>query len=134
MGSILIIDDEEDIRDALQLVLESAGHEVRVANNGKDGIEVQRSAPADLIISDVIMPEIDGITMIKRIRKEFPGIKVIAISGGGGIQPVAYKPEAITTTAYLAAAKDVGADIVFAKPFERSEIIEAVDNLLLNLH
>jgi len=134
MASILIIDDEEDIRDALQMVLESAGHDVKVASNGNEGVELQRKTPADLIITDIIMPEKDGVTTIKEIRDEFPGIRIIAISGGGGVQPVEYVPEAITTTAYLAAAKEAGADRVFTKPFEREDLIQAVEDLFGQVH
>jgi len=134
MGSILIIDDEEDIRDALQMVLESVGHDVKVASNGNEAVELQRGEPADLIITDIIMPGKDGIDTIKEIRQEFPGIRIIAISGGGGVQPTEYVPEAITTTAYLAAAKEAGADIVFTKPFEREDLIQAVDDLFGKLH
>ena len=134
MGSILIIDDEEDIRDALQMVLESAGYDVKVASNGNDAVELQRNTPADLIITDIIMPEKDGVTTIKEIRGEFPGVRVIAISGGGGVQSAEYVPEAITTTAYLAAAKEAGADRVFTKPFERDDLIQAVDELFAKVH
>lgn len=134
MGRILIIDDEEDIRDVLQLVLERAGHEVRSASNGKEAIELQREQPAEVVITDIIMPEKDGVSAIKEIRQEFPGVRIIAISGGGGVEPVAYKPGAITTTAYLAAAQDVGADRVFTKPFEREDLIRAVDDLLRKAH
>ena len=134
MGSILIIDDEEDIRDALQMVLESVGHDVKVASNGNEAVELQRGEPADLIITDIIMPGNDGVDIIKEIRQEFPGIRIIAISGGGGVQPTEYVPEAITTTAYLAAAKEAGADMVFTKPFERKDLIQAVDDLFGQLH
>lgn len=134
MGRILIIDDEEDIRDVLQLVLERGGHEVRSASNGKEAIELQREQPAEVVITDIIMPEKDGVSAIKEIRQEFPGVRIIAISGGGGVEPVAYKPGAITTTAYLAAAQDVGADRVFTKPFEREDLIRAVDDLLGKAH
>jgi CheY-like chemotaxis protein len=134
MGSILIIDDEEDIRDALQMVLESAGHDVKVASNGNEAVELQRGEPADLIITDIIMPGKDGVDTIKEIRQEFPGIRIIAISGGGGVLPNEYVPDAITTTAYLAAAKEAGADMVFTKPFERKDLIQAVDELFGQLH
>ena len=134
MASILIIDDEEYIRDALQLVLESAGYDVSVAANGNDAIELQRRIPSDLIISDIIMPEKDGVSVIKEMRQEFPGIRIIAISGGGGIDQTAYRPEAISTTAYLAAAKQAGADHIFTKHFEREDLLQAVDKLLKNLH
>jgi CheY-like chemotaxis protein len=134
MSNILIIDDDEDIRDAMQLILEGAGHEVRIASNGNEAIELQRSEPADLIITDIIMPEKDGVNTIKEIRQEFPGIRVIAISGGGGLDLLTYKPEAITTSAYLSAAEKAGADLIFTKPFERKDIIQAVDDLLNKKH
>ena len=134
MGSILIIDDEEDIRDALQMVLESAGHDVKVASNGNDAVEFQREDPADLIITDIIMPGKDGVDTIKEIRQAFPGIRIIAISGGGSVHSNEYVPDAITTTAYLAAAKEAGADMVFTKPFERKDLIQAVDSLFGKLH
>jgi CheY-like chemotaxis protein len=132
MSRILIIDDEEDIRDVLKLILESIGHEVNVASNGNEAIELQRMEPADVVITDIIMPGKDGVTTIKEMRQEFPDIGVIAISGGG--EPVEYKPDAIKTTAYLAAAKQVGADMVITKPFERKELIQSVSELLGKLN
>ena len=129
MSSILIVDDEEDIRDALTMVLEGAGYDVMVVSNGNEAVELQREQPVDLIITDIIMPEKDGVSTIKELRQEFPGIRIIAISGGGGVQPIEYVPDAITTTAYLAAAKEAGADRVFTKPFERRDLIDAVEDL-----
>ena len=134
MGSILIVDDEEDIRHALTMVLEGAGYDVMVASNGNEAVELQREQPVDLIITDIIMPEKDGVSTIKELRQKFPGIRIIAISGGGGVQPVEYVPDAITTTAYLAAAKEAGADRVFTKPFERKDMIKAVDELFAKAH
>ena len=134
MGSILIIDDEQDIRDALLMVLESVGHDVKVASNGDEAVELQRREPADLIITDIIMPGKDGVDTIKEIRQEFPGTRIIAISGGGGVQSADYVPQAITTTAYLAAAKQAGADMVITKPFERKDIIQAVADMFGRLH
>ena len=134
MSHILIIDDEEDIRDVLQMVLERAGYDVNVASNGNVALELMHREPADLVITDIIMPEKDGVSTITEIRQKFPDVRVIAISGGGGIDPMAYKPEAISTTAYLAAAKQAGADHVITKPFEREELLEAVESLLKNLH
>ena len=134
MSSILIVDDEEDIRDALTMVLEGAGYDVMVASNGNEAVELQRKQPVDLIITDIIMPEKDGVSTIKELRQKFPGIRIIAISGGGGVQPIEYVPDAITTTAYLAAAKEAGADRVFTKPFERRDLIDAVEDLFANVH
>jgi len=134
MGSILIIDDEQDIRDALLMVLESVGHDVKVASNGDEAVELQRREPADLIITDIIMPGKDGVDTIKEIRQEFPGTRIIAISGGGGVKSADYVPQAITTTAYLAAAKQAGADMVITKPFERKDLIQAVADMFGRLH
>ena len=133
MCSILIVDDEEDIRDAMKMILERAGHHVQIASNGAEAIEFQRREPVDLMIADIIMPEKDGVSTIKDIRQQYPGIKIIAISGGGGIDMSDYKPESIATSAYLAAAKQAGADFVLTKPFERKELIKAVEDLL-NVH
>jgi CheY-like chemotaxis protein len=118
----------------MQLVLESSGHEVELASNGDEAISLHRTAPADVIIVDIIMPVKDGVTTVKELWNEFPGIRIIAISGGGNIEPVSYQPEALTTSAYLAAAKKAGADRVLTKPFERSDIVEAIDELLNRIH
>lgn len=134
MASILIVDDEEDIRDALQMILESVGYDVKVSSDGNEAVKFQRKEPADLIITDIIMPGKDGVSTIKEIRQEFPHTRIIAISGGGGVHSTEYIPEAITTTAYLAAAKEVGADLIFTKPFERMDLIKAVDELIGKKH
>ena len=134
MGSILIIDDEEDIRDALQMVLESSGYSVKVASDGNEGVELQRKEPAEAIITDIIMPGKDGVSTIKVLREEFPGVKIIAISGGGGVEQAMYKPSAIKTTAYLLAAKEAGADLILSKPFSSQDMVEAVDGLLGKPH
>ena len=134
MASILIIDDEEDIRHVLQMILEGAGYDVRIASNGNHAMDLLREEASDLIITDIIMPEKDGVSTITEVRQDFPDIRIIAISGGGGVDPMAYKPEAISTTAYLAAATQAGADLVITKPFERDDLLHAVQRLLGNLH
>jgi CheY-like chemotaxis protein len=128
MNHILIVDDEEDIRDVLEMILEAEGYSVRVASNGDDALAQQRALPADVLITDIIMPEKDGITLIKMMREEFPATKIIAISGGG--DPVDYQPDAITTTVYLSTAVVEGADEVMSKPFNRESIIQTVAGLL----
>lgn len=134
MASILIIDDEEDIRNVLQMILEGDGYDVSIAPNGNVAMDLLRREPVDLLITDIIMPDKDGVSTITEVREYFPEIRIIAISGGGGIDPMAYKPEAISTTAYLAAATQAGADLVITKPFERDDLLRAVQNLLGNLH
>jgi len=129
MPRVLIIDDEEDIRDALYDVLNRAGFEVDVASTGDEGIDKLRSKPADVIVTDIIMPGKDGVATIKEIRKEFSGAKIIAISGGGNFGSNAYEPNAIKTTAYLAAADEAGADLILSKPFDREALIKAIRDL-----
>jgi len=126
MPRVLIIDDEEDIRDVLYDVLNRAGFEVDVASMGDEGIDKLRSKPADVIVTDIIMPGKDGIATIREIRKEFPDAKIIAISGGGNFGPDAYEPNAIKTSAYLAAAGEAGADVILPKPFDREALMGAI--------
>jgi len=83
MARILIIDDESQIRSMLRLMLERVGYEVDEAPDGLEGIRQYREDPADLIITDLIMPNKDGIGMIIDLKKEFPKVKIIAMSGGG---------------------------------------------------
>jgi DNA-binding response OmpR family regulator len=117
---ILIIDDDEQIRVLLQQMMEWAGFEVSVAENGKIAMRLQQQRPADLVITDLIMPEQEGLETISRLKKEYKGIKIIAISGGGRIGPEAYLP----------AAQELGADRVFCKPFDVQEVVDAVRDLL----
>ena len=130
MPRVLIIDDEEDIRDVLTDVLNRAGFEVEVASTGDEGIDKLRSKPADVIVTDIIMPGKDGVVTIRDIRKEFPDAKIIAISGGGNFGSSAYEPNAIKTTAYLAAAGEAGADLILSKPFDREALMEAIRTLI----
>jgi DNA-binding response OmpR family regulator len=117
---ILIIDDEVQIREMLEQMLTREGYEVVNAPDGKVGMKVCREQDIDLIITDIIMPEKDGIEMILELRHDFPKLRVIAISGGGRLGP----------DGYLEMAKKLGAHKTFFKPFNRKEILEAVRELL----
>ncbi|MCL2458511.1 MAG: response regulator [Desulfobulbus sp.] len=117
---ILVIDDDEQMRTLLRQVMEWAGYEVIEAGNGREGIQKYRKQPADLVITDLIMPEKEGLETINLLKKEYPDLKIIAISGGGRIGPEAYLP----------AAKGLGADRVFSKPFDVRELAETVKELL----
>ena len=117
---VLIIDDDEQIRVLLEQMMHWAGFEVMVAENGKVAMQLQRENPADLVITDLIMPEQEGLETISRLKKDYGGIKIIAISGGGRIGPEAYLP----------AALELGADRVFSKPFDVQEIVDAVREML----
>jgi CheY-like chemotaxis protein len=130
MKRILVIDDEPFVRDALKRVLEEDELQVDVAADAETAL-VQLNAQAyDLVILDIIMPGMDGVELLRRLRAEFPGLRVIAISGGGNFELGGYGPDAVTTRAYLAAAANVGADAVLAKPFETAELEELIRPLL----
>lgn len=130
MASILIIDDEEDVRLVLKEVLERAGYEVSVAENGLEGLQLLERDEVDLMITDVIMPGIDGVTTMQRARGMYPNMPVIVITGGGNIAPMEYEPGAIKTSAFLASATKAGANRTLTKPFGRKDILEAVQELL----
>ena len=117
---ILVIDDDEQMRVLLRQVMEWAGHEVVEAADGREGTRLQRQHRADLVITDLIMPEQEGLETITALRRDYPGLKIIAISGGGRIGPEAYLP----------AARELGADRVFSKPIDVQELAETVRELL----
>lgn len=120
MTRVLIVDDEEMVRITIRQMLEKVGLQVDVANNGETGLERQRADPADLLITDIIMPDMDGIEMIIEFRKEFPKTKIVAVSGGGRLG----------NQDFLKVAKQIGADAVLPKPFKRSELLEAITRAL----
>ncbi len=120
MARILIIDDESQIRSMLRLMLERVGYEVIEAADGLEGIRQYRDNPADLIITDLIMPNKDGIGMIIELKKEFPKVKIIAMSGGGVNRP----------EGYLDGAKKLGATRTLTKPIDRDQMLAAVKETL----
>jgi CheY-like chemotaxis protein len=127
---VLIVDDELDVRDAIKRVLERSGYVVRTAEDVPAALEELRREPVEVVITDIIMPKVNGVDAIHAILSEFPAVKIIAISGGGNFGITAYKPTAITTTAYLAAAERAGAHRILTKPFESSDIIQAIAAVL----
>ncbi len=124
MASILILDDEEAMREALRMVLEEDGHEVSEASDGISGIALYREQPTDIVVTDLIMPQKDGIETIRDLRREFPRLKIIALSGRGGT----------AINANLERAKRVGADVTILKPCEPEEIREAIRDLMEPKH
>src|SRR5262245_58011117 len=108
MARILVIDDDADLREVMQETLQSAGHEVLLAPDGIQGLELQRASPADVVITDIFMPDKEGIETICELKQEFPGVKIIAMSGGG---------THVRKPAYLSTASELGADVVLRKPF-----------------
>ena len=121
MARILVIDDDEAIRQLLRAWLERSGYEVAEAANGAEGCEAFRKEPADLVVTDIIMPEKEGLETMVELRNEYPDVKIIAISGGG-IEDAEH---------YLEGARLVGGALrTFTKPLDRKEFIEAVKELL----
>ena len=114
MATILIIDDEAGIRALLRFTLEAAGHEVVEAANGREGLALYCRRPTDLVITDIAMPELNGLDMMLELTRQFLHAKVIAISGAGGEKNV------------LDVAKLLGARQTFQKPFSVPLLLDAV--------
>lgn len=120
MADILVIDDDDGFRAMVCKLLTRAGHKVYECQNGKKGIVLMRQNVVPLVITDLIMPDQEGIETIIQLRKEFPEVKIIAMSGGGrGSSDI-----------YLDSAMRLGASRCFAKPFDTVVFLQAVTELL----
>lgn len=124
MPGILIVEDDNDLRDMLKTALIRSNFTVFEAGNGKDAIVHFKPGVTDVVITDLIMPEEDGLKVIMKIREIKPDIKVVAISGGGKAGPASY----------LDMAKALGADSVFYKPFSLNDLVVEIKNLLRTEH
>jgi CheY-like chemotaxis protein len=120
MASVLVVDDEPEIRTVLRRVLERAGHAVTEAENGRKAVRALSEAPIDLVITDIVMPEQEGMETILQIRRLRPDIKIIAMSGGGRRVSMDFLPLAVR----------LGADRIFEKPFKPAHVAAAVSELL----
>jgi CheY-like chemotaxis protein len=120
MAHVLVVDDEDQMRKLIRLVLQQESHTVMEASNGKNAIKAFQGAGIDLVVSDVVMPDMDGLELIKAIRKNHPRVKILAISGAGKEGP----------GLYLNIAKQFGADAILMKPFTPAELIERVSALI----
>lgn len=118
MACILVIDDDPDIRDLAKSTLESAGHKVILAVDGREGVQLYRANRPDLVITDLFMPNQEGLETIKQLRMEFPEIRIVAISG---------KPSGNTM---LSIAQRLGAVAVLQKPFVTEELLKVVEQAL----
>ena len=120
MANILLVEDEEQLRSMLKIVLESAGHTVQEAGDGKEALESYIRNPADLMVTDIVMPNKEGIETILEFRRNHPGLRIIAMSGGGRN----------SAQDYLKLAKSFGADYVLSKPFSNQAILDVVKTVL----
>lgn len=114
---ICIIEDDMMVRNTLSKVLTRCGHMVFTCPNGLDGLQTVEAKKPDLVITDIIMPVMEGIEVIRRLRGMSPELKIIAMSGGGRVG----------NTDFLKVAKSVGADSVLYKPVTRAEVLEAIE-------
>lgn len=122
MARVLVIEDDVEMRSMMTCTLDRAGHETISARDGREGIDSFRSVPADLIITDIFMPEMDGLEIIVELCRDFPDVRIIAISGGGRLSGVDYLPD----------AAKLGARLTLRKPFSPPELLRAVDDVLAN--
>lgn len=118
--SILVVDDEPELRDVIGRVLTDAGHRVTCAANGRDAIAKMSEQAFELVLTDVIMPEKDGMQVITEARRKHPGIRIVAMSGGGHIP----------REQYLKIATGLGAHAVLEKPFTNQELADVIGAVL----
>jgi DNA-binding NtrC family response regulator len=114
--SILVVDDEPDLRDLIQIRLEAAGHRVAVAVNGRKASELLLRQTFDLVITDVLMPERDGIELISEVRAKYPKLRIVVMTAGGQIP----------RGDYLLMAQKLGAHVTLGKPFTGEQLLNAV--------
>ncbi len=120
MAKILVIDDEPALCEMLCDTLGEEGHAVLAAPNGLEGLALLAKTPVDLVITDIFMPDMEGIEMIRHVRRDYPKVKVITISGGGTLKNVNY----------LDVSEQLGADWTLQKPVGTPELIAAIDAVL----
>jgi CheY-like chemotaxis protein len=120
MARILIIDDDDQVRLMLRRTLEAAGHETSEASNGKDGLMEFAERPVDLIITDIYMPEKEGLETIIELKRDHPAVHIIAISGGSREVDIDFLP----------VAERLGAERTFSKPVDREVLVTTIDELL----
>ena len=120
MARIILIDDDAAVRATTRRVLERAGHGVREAGDGTAGLQLLEQGGADLVITDIFMPGMDGIETLRRVRKEFPHLKVIVLSGGSSVGLLDLRRE----------AELLGAAAALAKPYHVAELLRLVSTVL----
>ena len=122
MPGVLIVEDDKELREMLKMSLVRRNFTVLEAENGKAAITHFKPLITDLVVTDLIMPEEDGLKVVIKLRELKPSIKIIAISGGGKVGP----------GSYLNLAKALGADAIYSKPFSINDLIAKIEQLLEN--
>src|SRR5512133_1822843 len=122
MPGVLIVKDDKELREMLKMRILRKKFTVLEAENGKAAITHFKPLVTDLVVTDLIMPEEDGLKVVIKLRELKPSVKIIAISGGGKVGP----------GSYLNLAKALGADAIFSKPFSINELISKIEQLLNN--
>ncbi len=120
MSKILIIEDDNSFRNVLVQMLVKVNHDVREAGDGNRALSICDSFEPDLVLTDIIMPDKEGLETIQELIAKFPHIKIIAMSGGGRFGPDSYLP----------LAKKLGARRTLQKPFMRDELLSAISEVL----
>ena len=120
MPGVLLVEDDKELREMLKMSLLRRSFTVLEAENGKDAITHFKPLITDLVVTDLIMPEEDGLKVVIKLRELKPSIKIIAISGGGKVGP----------GSYLNLAKALGADAIYSKPFSINDLILKIEQLL----
>jgi CheY-like chemotaxis protein len=120
MPGVLLVEDDKELREMLKLSLLRKNFTVIEAENGRDAITHFKPSMTDLVVTDLIMPEEDGLKVVIKLRELKPSIKIIAISGGGKVGP----------GSYLNLAKALGADAIYSKPFSINDLISKIEQLL----
>lgn len=122
MANILVIDDDNDILQLLDAVLKTQNHQVALVDSARDGLKLLQHRLFDIVVTDILMPDIDGIELIGIIKATYPGTKVLAISGGGSNRTKFLE--------YLPVAQRLGADNVLPKPFDVHTLLSVVASML----
>lgn len=120
MATILLVEDDDLVRDMLTQVLQRASHHVVCAANGEEATQYLQKEEPDVMVTDIIMPKKSGITLISEVKNRHPNLEIIAISGGGRLDPAGY----------LDLSETLGASVSFEKPIDNTALLMAIDLLL----
>lgn len=122
MQNILIIDDSESVRESMRLTVSNAGYDATIAADGAEALRtIKKDGPFALVITDIFMPEIDGIELVEKLKADQPDLKIIAFSAGG---------MGLKSSEMLDVAKEMGAEVTLEKPFTDEALIEKIKSLI----